>query len=94
MLLQNYSPLTNWKELYTAALVETDSKKIPSLIAQASTAIILRARELFESGDENFPEEQALDSALHTLKLLGDCVRKAPLRRVREFPKYDSALSA
>jgi len=79
MLLQDdLSHCTDWKKLYTAALMETDNRRTPLLIAQAQSAIIVRARQLFESGDESFSEEQALDSALCTLKLLGNCVRKAP----------------
>lgn len=94
MLLQDDSSHSaNWKELYTSALVETDSKRTPLLIAEAQRAIIVRARQLFDSGDENFPEEQALDSALHTLKLLGNCVRKAP-QPARQEETYSAAVSA
>lgn len=93
MLLQDdLSHSANWKQLYTAALVEADSTRTPLLFAQAQTAIIVRARQLFEAGDESFPEEQALDSALSTLKLLGNCVRKAPQPINRG--KYDDALLA
>lgn len=78
LLHDGSSPSTNWKTLYTAALRETDNRKTPLLIVQAQNAIVGRARELFESGGENFAEKQALDSALRTLHLLRRCVRKAP----------------
>jgi len=94
MLLQDdLSHSRNWKKLYTAALVETDNRRMPVLIAQAQKAIIVRARQLFDSGDESFPEEQALDSALHTLKLLGNCVRKAPQPAIREKPHSAAILA-
>jgi hypothetical protein len=94
MLLQdNLSNPTSWKKLYTAALVETDNRRTPILIEQAQNAIIVRARQLFESGEESFAEEQALDSALLTLKLLGTCLRKAPQPAIQERT-YSAAVSA
>ena len=86
-------PFSNWKELYTAALMEKDRKRAFLLIAWAQDAIVMRARTLFASGEESFPEQQALDSALSTLKLLGNCVRgKAPQRA--ETEPYRAAASA
>ena len=38
-----------WRELYVAALFETDREKMPSRIADAEQAIVARARELFSA---------------------------------------------
>jgi hypothetical protein len=49
------SPVSkSWKELYRAALVETDKSKVSERIAQAELAIGLRARELFHTDKEFF----------------------------------------
>jgi hypothetical protein len=59
-----------WKSLYTAALFEVDSTKLPERIAEAETALIVRARELFHAPGDNIEEEQALDDAMYALKAL------------------------
>ncbi len=95
MLVQDdLPPSAKWEDLYTAALVETDSTRAFALITQAQNAIVVRARRLFASGDESFPEKQALDSALLTLKLLGNCIRKAPQRADQVPQPYKAAASA
>jgi hypothetical protein len=69
-----------WKRLYTAALFEPDSAKLPERIAQAETALILRARELFHATGDNIEEEEALDDAmyaLHALRNTYQCPRTA-----------------
>ena len=62
-----------WHQLYQAALFETDKEKIPSRIADAEQAIVLRARELFFSSTDNIEEDQALDDALYALRALQNC---------------------
>lgn len=65
------SPSKNWKELYRAALYETDKNKVSERIANAEWALALRARELFHAGRDNLQERQAVDAAidaLHTLR--------------------------
>jgi hypothetical protein len=59
-----------WKRLYTAALFEVDGAKLPERIAQAETALVLRARELFHAPGDNIEEEQALDDAMYALRAL------------------------
>jgi hypothetical protein len=68
------STATHWKKLYSAALVESDRTKMLPLIVHAESAIVLRARVLFDSRTDNFEEKQALDSALSTLHLLKNCL--------------------
>lgn len=63
-----------WRELYTAALFETDRDKIPARIAEAEKAISARSRELFSAGSDTIEEDQALDDALYALKALQSCL--------------------
>ena len=66
--------VTNWKDLYVAALLESDAEKIPSLIATAERAIIDRAKELFVTAGDHIEEESALDDALYALHALSSCL--------------------
>jgi hypothetical protein len=65
---------STWRELYKAALFETDRSKIPTRINEAEKAIIERARELFGSTTDTIEEDQALDDALYALRALQHCV--------------------
>jgi hypothetical protein len=67
-------PTSTWRELYKAALFETDRNKIPNRIDEAQKAIIARARELFGSTTDTIEEDQALDDALYALRALQHCV--------------------
>jgi len=64
----------NWRALYCAALSETDTMRIPALIAAAEKAIVIRARELFSAGADTIEEDQALDDALYALRALQSCL--------------------
>jgi len=66
--------LRNWRELYSAALFETDQNRIPNRIADAEKAIVARARELFSAGADTIEEDQALDDALYALRALQNCL--------------------
>jgi hypothetical protein len=65
----------SWRELYTAALFETDQNRIPERIAQAEKAIVARARELFAASSDTIEEDQALDDALYALRALQNCLQ-------------------
>lgn len=65
----------NWRELYVAALFETDKLKLPSRLAEAERAAILRARELFVMSDNNGEEGKAVDKGLYALRALSDCLK-------------------
>ena len=67
-------PVRNWRELYKAALFETDRNKLPDRIAEARQAIMVRARELFKCPSDNIEEDQALDDALYALRALQSCL--------------------
>lgn len=66
--------LRSWRDLYTAALFETDANRIPARIADAEKAIVARARELFAAGSDTIEEDQALDDALYALRALQNCL--------------------
>ena len=61
------SLLRNWRELYSAALFETDKNRIPTRIADAEKAIVARGADTIE-------EDQALDDALYALRALQNCL--------------------
>jgi hypothetical protein len=67
--------LGNWRDLYTAALFETDRDRIPARITEAEQAIVARARELFSAGNDTIEEDQALDDALYALRALQSCLQ-------------------
>ena len=74
-----------WRELYKAALFETDKTKSRERIAQAELALSVRARELFHIGDGQFEERQAVDTALYALYALrrsAVCVPENNLKRI------------
>ena len=60
-----------WRELYRAALSESDKGKLPKRIAEAEKAVALRARELFQAADDNGEEKEALEDAMYALHALG-----------------------
>jgi hypothetical protein len=63
-----------WRDLYVAALLESDTEKIPPMIAAAERAIVDRARVLFTAAGDNVEEEEALDDALYALRALSSCL--------------------
>jgi hypothetical protein len=65
----------NWRELYMAALFETDNLELPSRIAEAERALILRARELFVMSNNNSEEGKAVDKGLYALRALRNCLK-------------------
>ncbi len=65
----------SWRDLYTAALFETNRERIPARIADAEHAIVARARELFAAGNDTIEEDQALDDAPYALRALQSCLQ-------------------
>jgi len=56
-----------WAQFYKAALFELDANKVSDRIAEAETALVERARQLFYSAGGNIEEEQAVDDAMYAL---------------------------
>ena len=77
----------NWKTLYRAAILETDTRVLPQRVSEAEEAVKARGREIFygESTDE---EKEALDDALYALrafKTARDHTEAASSLAVEEF---------
>jgi len=71
MIMTTSSPRApDWRELYTAAVFETDTRKQANRIAVAQRALIQRARELFLIPGDNLIEEHQIDDALRALHAL------------------------
>jgi hypothetical protein len=65
----------SWQSLYTAALAETDQKKLNARIEAARRLIHERMEEIKDGGSAR--EQQQLDSALHSLFTLAARKRSA-----------------
>jgi hypothetical protein len=65
---------SSWRDLYLQAVFENDRTKAPALIAEAERALVRRECELF-SNPREAAEREAINSALHALRLLRNCLR-------------------
>lgn len=63
----------HWKDLYIAALFESDKSKLPRKIADAQIAIVDRRRKVLATASDT-SERQALDTALLSLQALANCL--------------------
>jgi hypothetical protein len=61
---------TAWRDLYLAAIFETDSGKLLERIAKAEYALNVRDRQLWYSGDDYAGEKRALTGAIRALEAL------------------------
>ena len=57
----------DWKTLYRAALLETNTNAIPKLVSDAEQAVISRTRQLFGTMG-TIEEKEALEDALYALR--------------------------
>lgn len=64
------SPQANWRDLYRAALFETDRRRVVERITEAESAIMARMKELFLTGGDHIDEDQIMDDALYALRAL------------------------
>jgi hypothetical protein len=55
-----------------------DANKVSHRIAEAETALVARARELFHSAGNNIEEEQAVDEAMNALHALRSALKCRP----------------
>ena len=62
-----------WRDLYLAALFETDKNRLPVRINHAERALVQRERELF-AATTGGPEKTAVNNALHALHALRMCM--------------------
>ena len=88
------SDTQSWKDLYQAAMCESDLNKLPECINEAETALLLRKRELYSICDDRFEEKESLDDALCILHALRSSLKRRPTA-VRETNRAKQlALSA
>lgn len=57
----------DWKALYRAAILETNTNARPRLVSEAEKAVISRSRELFGTMG-TLEEKEALEDALYALR--------------------------
>jgi len=63
----------SWRALYVAALFETDEGRIVQRIDEAKKALVVRARELFQTAGDHLQEESAIEDTLQSLRALEQC---------------------
>jgi hypothetical protein len=68
----------SWKDLYQAAMCESDVKKLPERITEAEAALVTRARELFYTSGDKLEEEESLDDAMCILHALRSSLKHRP----------------
>jgi hypothetical protein len=83
----------SWKDLYQAAMCESNVNKLPERIADAETALIMRARELFYTSGDRFEEEESLDDAMCVLNALRSSLKRRP-SAIHSTSGSDSSRSA
>jgi hypothetical protein len=64
-----------WAQFYKAALFELDANNVSDRIAEAETALVTRARELFHAAGDNIEEEKAVDDAMYALHALRSALK-------------------
>src|SRR6266550_4720880 len=64
------SDATNWQDLYRAALLELDPTKLAQRVGEAEAVVAARANQLFQDGDGNGEESEALNDTLCALRAL------------------------
>lgn len=58
-----------WEPAYQSAVLETDNELLPTRIAEAEKAILMRSLNLL-SGPEHEAERTAIQDALHNIRVL------------------------
>lgn len=74
--MTNVCVTPTWRELYRAALFETDEQNVLPCIGEAERALVLRGRELLALSGDNGQEAEALDDGLYVLRALRVSVRR------------------
>ena len=81
------------KESYQAVILEPDLNKLPERIAEAETALTLRARELFYATEDDAAEGESLDDAMCILHALTSSLKRraTAIQTVNDFDHLKSA---
>ena len=82
----------SWKDLYQAALGESDLNRLPGRIDDAEAAIVIRARELYAVGGDA-EEGESLDDAMCILHALRRSLKHRPtaIQKMNDFEYLKSA---
>jgi hypothetical protein len=64
----------SWRALYVAALFEPDEGRKVQRIDEAKKALVMRARELFQTAGDHLEEQSAIEETLQSLRVLEQCV--------------------
>ena len=88
----NSSENNCWREVYRAAILELDPTQLPERILEAETALILRAKELFQDGGSNGQETQDLDDAMYALQALRSALRHNPSAAATDDKSSDATV--
>ena len=62
-----------WRALYVAALFETDEGRMVQRVDEAKKALVVRARELFQTPGDHLQEQSAIEDAFQSLHALEQC---------------------
>ena len=83
----------SWKDLYQAAIFESDLNKLPERIAEAEAALVICARELFYAVGDDAEEGESLDDAMCILHALRSSLKRRPtaVQRMNDFDYLKSA---
>jgi hypothetical protein len=87
MTICNGMDTGSWKDLYQYALFESDLNKLPKRIAEAETALVIRARELSHAAGDDIQEEECLDYGTVYLEPFLRSLRSGP-RAPRRSPRH------
>ena len=79
----------SWQQCYKAALFELDANKVSDRIAEAETAVVTPARELFHAAGDNIEEEQAVDDAMYALHALRSALKSRFDAEIAEKDRLD-----
>ena len=63
-----------WRDLYRAALFQTDTRTLPAQMMRAEKAIVPRSRELSAISVDELEEMQAIEDALYSFQALRYCL--------------------
>jgi hypothetical protein len=81
----------SWKDLYEAAMSESDLNKLPERIADAETGLVMRRQELSSISEDKFEEKESLDDALCILHALSSSLKRRPIA-VRETNRFNQLM--
>jgi len=70
--------IQSWKDLYQAAICESDLNKLLRRIDEAEAALEICARELFHAAGDDGEEGESLDDAMCILHALRNSLKRRP----------------